>query len=347
MPLPFAPAGLPILLGSLPHTDAHEAVAATRQHAGTLLVWPQLPQRSFREHSVVQSARGFPGLVVDEANKRVYVDRARAEQELDRLALAYLENSTHYARLPASDAAGLAEVLDHEYERSGARMLGGHVLGPISLAMQLTDENQQPLINDSMLFDAIVQHVRLRATWQEARLGELTGATLICLEEPFLEMVGQPFLPLDWDEARARLDEVFSGLNGGRALYAGGAIDWSAVISTAAELVIGDVYNHGEQLIRAAEPLKAWLHEGGMIGLGLVPADAALLAEVSAERLIEHLDQLLAQLAAHDIEPHVVIEQSVITSNAGLGMLDVAAAEQALRLQAEVSSRLRERSTPA
>lgn len=343
MPLPFSPAGLPLLLGGLPHTDAHRAVAVVRQYAGTLLSWPQLPQRSFREHSVVQSAHGFPGLVVDEANRRVYVDRAHAERELDRLALAYLENSIQYARLPAGDAAGLAEVLDQEYERSGVRLLGGHVLGPISLAMQLTDENQKPLITDTMLFDAVVQHVRLQATWQEARLGELTGATLICLEEPFLEMVGQPFLPLDWDEAQTRIDEAFGGLNGGRALYAGGALDWSAAMRTAAELIIGDVYGHGEQLVRAAEPLKPWLNMGGMVGFGVVPADAALLAEVTAEQLAGQIDQLLEQLAAHDIEPNRVVEQSVVTSSAGLGALDVASAERALQLLAEVSALLRER----
>jgi len=118
MPLPFAPAGLPFLLGSLPHTDARQAVALARQYTGALLAWPQLPQRSFREQRVVQSARGFPGLVVDEANKRVYVDRARAEREIDQLALAYLENRAQHARLPAGAAAGLHEILDQEYERT-------------------------------------------------------------------------------------------------------------------------------------------------------------------------------------------------------------------------------------
>ncbi len=343
MPLPFAPAGLPLLLGSLPHTDARQAVAIARQYTGKLLAWPQLPQRSFREQSVVQSARGFPGLVVDEANKRVYVDRLRAERELDRLTLAYLENSAQYARLPANDAPGLSNVLDQEHERTGVQALVGHVLGPISLALQLADENQKPLINDAMFFDAIVQHVRLQATWQEARLGELTGATLICLEEPFLEMVGQPFLPIDWDEARARIDEVLSGLNGGRALYAGGALDWEAAMSTVAELIIGDVYNHGDQLVRAAAALTAFLKEDGMVGFGLVPADAAQLTSITVADLVEHLDQLLNQLIPFGIAPDVLVSQSIITSTAGLGMLDVAAAEQALQYMAEVSSQLRER----
>ena len=343
MPLPFAPAGLPLLLGSLPHTDAHQAVALARQYTGALLAWPQLPQRSFREQSVAQSARGFPGLVVDEANKRVYVDRLRAERELDRLALAYLQNSVQYARLPAGDAAGLGEVLDQEYERVDVQALVGHVLGPISLALQLADENQKPLINDAMLFDAVVQHVRLQATWQEARLGELTGATLICLEEPFLEMVGQPFLPLDWAEARARIDEALGGLNGGRAIYAGGAFDWSAAMNTTAELIIGDVYTHGEQLVRAADALATFLEEGGMVGFGLVPADAMQLANITATDLVEHLNQLLNQLTPFGIAPDVLVSQSVITSTAGLGMLDVAAAERALQLMAEVSSQMRKR----
>lgn len=110
MPLPFQPACLPLSLGALPHRSAVQALDLSRRYTGTLLAWPQLPQRSFREQCLVQSIIGFPGLVVDAAALRVYVDRNEAERQIDSLLLAYLEHTIGYAALSADDAAGLAEL---------------------------------------------------------------------------------------------------------------------------------------------------------------------------------------------------------------------------------------------
>ena len=125
MSLPFAPACLPLLLGGLPHRNAAQALEVSRRYAGALLAWPQLPQRSFREQSVVQSMLGFPGFVIDEAQSRAYVDRRRAERELDRLGLAYLEDRYTYVALSADDALGLDELLHQAEALRGVQALKG------------------------------------------------------------------------------------------------------------------------------------------------------------------------------------------------------------------------------
>ncbi len=162
MSLPFEPACLPLLLGSLPHRSAAQALEVSRRYAGALLAWPQLPVRSFREQSFVQSAAGFPGLVIDTAHRRMYVDRAVAERGLDRLALAYLKDDIDYAALAAEDAAGLQELLRQGENLHGVQALKGQLAGPISLAAHLVDDRQRPLIYDEVLMDAICQHLRLR-----------------------------------------------------------------------------------------------------------------------------------------------------------------------------------------
>src|SRR5262245_34609002 len=181
MPLPFEPACLPLLLGSLPHRSPAQALEVSRRYAGALLAWPQLPERGFREQSFVQSAIGFPGLVVDAAQGRMYIDRSAAERGLDRLALAYLEDDYEYAALGPEDAVGLTELLRQGDALRGARALKGQLVGPISLAAHLIDDRQRPLIYDEMFLEAICQHLRLRAAWQEAQLGEHGQAVIICL----------------------------------------------------------------------------------------------------------------------------------------------------------------------
>jgi hypothetical protein len=341
MSLPFEPACLPLLLGSLPYRGSAQALEISRRYAGALLAWPQLPARGFHEQSFVQSAIGFPGLVVDAAQGRMFVDRAVAERGLDRLALAYLNDNIDYAALAIEDVAGLEELLRQGERLRGARALKGQLVGPISLAAHLTDDRQRPLIYDEMFLEAICQHLRLRAAWQESRLGERASATIICLDEPFLEAVGMPFMPLDWPAARDKIDEVLGGISGCKALFAGGALNWSEVLKTSVELIVADVCEHGSSLVAAADALIPFLERDGVVGLGLVPTDEEALRRASPEALIGRLAVLLDTLEQAGVPTDRLLRQAVITPTDRLGALDVALAERALQIVAEVSRMLR------
>jgi hypothetical protein len=342
MKLPFAPACLPLLLGGLPHRSAAQALELSRRYAGAILTWPQLPQRSFREQGFVQSAIGFPGLVVDAAQGRVYVDRARAEQALDRLGLAYLEDRSAYAALAADDAAGFDELMRQGDSLRGTLALKGQLMGPISLAAQLTDEHDRPLLYDEMLFEALAQHLRLRAEWQEARLRSLNGATIICLDEPFLETVGLPFLPLDWERAREQIDLAFSGVRGCRAIFAGGAVRWAEVLRAPVDLIVADVYEHGHALVAAAPALGEFMERGGALGLGVVPNDEEALGRTSAAGLVDRVVALAGALDDAGIDAERLPRQSLIATAGTLSRLPVHTAERAVQLVAEVSKLLRE-----
>src|SRR6266545_123828 len=342
MKLPFKPGCHPLLLGGLPHRSAAQALDLSRRYAGKLLAWPQLPQRSFRERSFVQSAIGFPGLEIDAEQPRIYIDRGRAVQALDQLALAYLENDSGYASLAADDAAGLEELVRQGDNVRGALALKGQLLGPISLAAQLTDEHDRPLIYDDMLFEALVQHLRLRAAWQAARLSELSATIIMCLEEPFLETVATPFMPVDWERARALIEETLAGVGGYKALFACGAVDWSEALQMSLDLFIADVYDHGQALVAAAPALAALLASGGSVGLGLVPNDEEALADATAERLVARVITLAGDLERAGVPTERLLRQSLISTTGTLGRLTIPAAERALQLVAEVSKLLRE-----
>jgi hypothetical protein len=340
--LPFKPACLPLLLGGLPHRNAAQALDLMRRYAGTLLVWPQLPQRSFREQSFVQSAIGFPGLVIDAARSRVYVERQGAEQRLDRLGLAYLEDRNTFAALAADDAAGLDELLRQGDMARGALALKGQIMGPISLAAQLTDELDRPLVYDEVLFDAVVQHLHLRAAWQESRLLGLNATTIICLDEPFLETVGLPFLPLDWERAREQIEQALAGVRGCKAIYAGGAVDWAEVLKISLDIIMADTCEHSQSLVAAAGPLDAFLERGGVVGLGVVSNDEEVLARLTAEGLVDQVMALALALESAGIAVERLLSQSLISTAGTLSQLPVPAAERAMHLVADVSRLLRQ-----
>ena len=342
MKLPFAPACLPLLLGDLPHRSAAQALELSRRYAGEIVSWPQLPQRSFREQSFVQSAIGFPGLEVDAAHSRVYVDRTRAEPALDRLGLAYLEDRSAYAALAADDAAGFDELFRQADSVRGSPALKGQLMGPISLAAQLTDERDRPLIYDEMLFDALTQHLRLRAEWLETRLRGLGSPTLICFEEPFLESVGLPFLPLDWERAREQIDLALLGVRGCRAIFAGGSVIWSEVLRTSVDMIIADVYEHGHALAAAASALGPFIERGGVVGFGLVPNDEEALAQASADSLIDRILALAGAIEGGGVSAQQLMRQAVVSTAGSLGRLPLHAAERAMQIVAEVSKLLRQ-----
>lgn len=343
MQLSLQPACLPLLLGSLPHSGPAQALALSRRYAGSLLTWPQLPQRSFREQGLVQAAVGFPGLVIDPGRGHVYVDRAIAERGLDRLGLAYLTHDISYAALSDDDALGLAELHRQRDSLRNVLAVKGQLLGPISLAAQLTDERQRPLIYDQMYFDALVQHLHLRAAWQTAQLAEISPTTIMCLDEPLLDSISLSFLPIDMPGACELIDEVLSGLGGYRALYVGGAIDWHDVLQSAVDMIIADIYHHAAALIAAGPALVAFLERGGLLGLGLVPADEEVLASVTPALLIDRVEALLSELDTYGIAREQLLRQIVITPDNMLGRLSVDLAERALQLLAESSRLLRER----
>jgi hypothetical protein len=342
MPLSFSPACLPIARGPLPHTSAAQALALLLRATPLLLAWPQLPQRSFREQSYAQAAAGFPGLVYDGVEERVYVERALLDREIDWLSLAYLKGDASYAALAADDASGLHELVRLPPQSLKPRAIRGHVVGPMSLGVQLTDEQQRPLAYDSMLLEALAQHIHLRAMWQEQQFAERAPEWLLCLDEPFLDVVESPFFPVRWDDAQALIERVFEGVHGCRAIASGGAVAWDRVFETSVELVVVDAYDHAASLL-ASERLPEFLERGGLVAWGIVPATEGALASESVASLAARVDQIFDALAERGIDRTALPGASLVTTSDGLALLPVSAAERALGLLADVSAELRQR----
>jgi hypothetical protein len=343
MPLPFLPGGIPLLLGSLPYRSTPQALAAVRHVSAGLLVWPQLPQRSYREGGLAQAAVGFPGVHIDAARRVVRFDRELADNGLDRLGLAYLRHDRMSVALADEDASGLAELSRQREHLRGVQAIKGQLLGPISLSLQLTDQQQRPLIYDTALFEALTHHLHLRAAWQSAMLANLCGVTITCIDEPFLDAVGMPFLPIDWPTARQHLGLVLDGIDGFRGLYAGGAVDWAEVFQLPLDLVIADLDRYAASMLTDGVAWAAFLHDGGVIGLGIVPTEADPLQMARVEALAARVEAFLGGLAAFGIEPAQCLRQAVVTTNDMLGHLSIELAERAMQLLIDLSRILRER----
>jgi hypothetical protein len=314
-----------------------------RRTLGELPAWPALPQRDIGERSQFYSAVGFPGLQLDRRSGQAIVRRSEAVEGLGRLYLAYLENELEFAAIDFAQVAALDLLRRMAEPFPSALAIQGHLVGPVSLALQLIDEQRRPLIYDEVLFDALTRFVRLRAGWQEASLMALAPATIMCLDETFAEAVGSPFVPMSWDAAIAQIDEVLAGVAGCRGLIAQGELPLAALLDSTVELLVIDGET-AQRLPAAAAPLALFLERERALGFAVVPSTPDELASADLTQLADEVERLIEPLAdATGLTPRLIAQRSFVAARGPLGGLEVAQAEQGLQLLAALSARLRER----
>jgi methionine synthase II (cobalamin-independent) len=333
-------------IGSLPLLDPDAAVALALRWLPEAPFWPQLPRLGFREQMGSQYAAAWPGVVVDEARERVWIDTARdLSTELGAFYERYLARDLEHFALAERDAAGFHALLRAlgRTPPAQARFLKGHVTGPLTAGVMCKDAGGRDIIHDEQLFDAVVKGLAMNAAWQVRRLGAFGRPVIIFIDEPAMETLGSAFAPASAAEIAERLDEVVDAIHeaGGLAgIHCCGNADWPMIFGTRADIVNFDAYAYLERVLLQPEAIRAFLGRGGALAWGIVPTGSFTGAE-TVDGLVERLEEGLGRLAAAGIPRATLLRQAIVTPSCGMGSLAPAAAEAILRLNLEVSGRMR------
>jgi methionine synthase II (cobalamin-independent) len=330
---------LPTVIGSMPQTDAQEACQLLLRYLPAIPAWPQLPRRSFKENIYVQFSEGFPGIMVEE--ERIYVDRSQdLDPALEQLYTAYLEkDAAHYAISP-DYAAGLHTLLASKVEPPLA--IKGQVTGPVSWGLSITD-GLRYIVYDETLAEAMAKHLRLKASWQEKALRQISPTTIIFVDEPYLTSLGSPFVSLPSERVVALLEETLGGISGLKGLHCCGSTDWSLMLGFPLDILSFDAYNYTDTLSSYPAEVKSFLEQGGTIAWGIIPNDEESLAKETISSLNDRLEEAIAPFTREGLRFRQLIEQGLLTPSCGLASLSLEAAEQALELLMQLSAKLRKR----
>ena len=333
----------PLFFGSLPHTSIEDAWQFLRECPAPWVSWPQLPQRSFWERSVVQSGYGFPGLLVDEQQRVGGVHRREIDAQLTRLALDFLERRPHQTPLRVREAEGLLTFGQFIKELPPERGVKGQILGPISLAAQLTDEMQTPIINDATLFEGLVIHLSQRVRWQVGQLQALQRPVLMCIEEPFLDVMNSPFMEIDRDDmvwALSRMLSVIPSPQVQRGLIVGATREIADLIQLPVDVFVVNVRESvgARALITAIPQLQQFFARGGVLGLGCVASSDAVNDSVA---VIQMLMPMMSQMIQSGIDVRVLINQLMVMPVTSFGQTNVANATHVMRVTCQVAGQLR------
>jgi len=336
---------LPTIIGSMPHTDPQKACAVINRYLKDLPAWPQLPRKTFLENMYVQYSEGFPGATVE--NNRIYIDTAKDySKALEDLYLAFLENKADKYPVGREYAAGLYAFL--EQEKFSPKAVKGHVTGPISWGMTVTDENKRSILYHEMLGDAIPKLLKLKAAWQEAELRKISKKTIIFVDEPYMASYGSSVAAgaLSRPEKIVEmLDEVFDGISGLKGIHCCGNTDWSVLLKTKLDILNFDAYDYAPSLALYADEVKRFISRGGCVAWGIVPNHPGPLEKETAASLKDCLEEAMAPFTRHNgLSIKDIVKHSLLMPCCGLAAsLTEDGAEKALQLLAELADAMRKK----
>ena len=338
MALPFRPNCLPAALGVLPHTTARAAWDVCVRYVPAMLPLPLLTRAG--EDPALLTADGFGGATI--ALDQLRFDRTAAAAALDDLYLAYLRNrwETRALSLEALDDWGQREA-----QVRRAEVVSTVLMGPISMALRLVDDEGLPALDDEVAVDALAKHLSLRLQWQQRTLGRSAKVLLHWLYEPYLDVIGSPFSPLDWPAVCRLLDEAFGFVQrapgGVSGLWVSMATDLPRLLEGTTVGVVGLSLPLPNVVDAWAPALQDFIRRKGVIGWGLVPQTGEGLANARVGRLAARFTATLRALEAAGVPTAEVVAASLIMPEDTLGDLDPGEADAALAMTHQVAGLLR------
>ena len=330
---------LPTAIGSMPHTNADEACAVIMKYLPDIPAWPQLPRRSPRENMIVQFSEGFPGVAIK--GDKVHIEpSANFEYELEQIYVDCEQDDANKYGISTEYAAGLHAFLSSAV---GSKIVKGQVTGPVTWGLAVTRQDGLGILYDDTWAEASAKFLRLKSSWQEKVLREISPNSIIFVDEPYLISLGSVFTPIPEERVPVLLEEVLKGIKGTRGLHCCGNTDWSVLLDTTIDILSFDAYNYASSLSTHLAKVKSFLQRGGNIAWGIVPNEEEALVKESLPSLRDRLEEAMAPFAGDGIKFKQIIAQGLITPSCTLASLSLEAANRTLELTASLSSELRRR----
>ncbi len=309
-------------IGSLPYIDAAKSAKRIFK-AFDIPFWPQLPKRSFKENMYSQFSQGLPGLVIDEKKRTIHVDGSKdLSEELAKIYEVYVSGDYNSFGITEEFAEGFYEFIKTA-ERYKPEYAKGHITGPVSFGLGVTDEKNKPIIYNDSLREAFVKLLEMKAIWQIDKLKDIAKKIVIFIDEPYLASFGSSFVNIKREDVILMLDSIIDGIHSKGAIagiHCCGNTDWSMIAGTKAGIINFDAYLYTENLLLYSEDIERFLIRGGCLAWGIVPTSNDVLKE-TANSLFKRLSLQIENLEKKSIPKDLIISNSLLTPSCGMGTL--------------------------
>lgn len=275
------PSPLVTAVGSMPHSDASEAVRLILDSLPTAPHAPQLSRSDPREQMWIQFTEGIPRFRVDLDNLNYYFDTSGDPgPELEEFYADYLEviegKSAHKFAISPEYGRGIHLFLDRLCQEGTKRpLVKVQVTGPLSFALTVTDEQKKPIFYHPIFRDVAVKSTGLKAIWLLEQFKPVAENVVVFFDEPSLSAYGSSaFLGVSEKDVIESLDEVISMAlerGGFPGVHCCGNTDWGLVARTATRIINFDAVDYLETVGIYADKISEFLEKGGWLAWGAVP----------------------------------------------------------------------------
>ncbi len=336
--LPFEAAGATTAMGILPHENVGDAL----ELALSLDVpfWPQLPRVSFFEDMYVQALEHFPGVVLDEAAGRCYIDTRLFYSGLDEFFSH--ENDRSWFSLSEGYSRVYRQFLTRDLSRF--KSVHGQVISPVSLTLKIVDENGRPIVYNDDIRSVAFSFIQKRVNAQYGELAVKNERAFVWIDDPGLEFIFSAMSGYDHIKARDELLQFYEGIEGPRGLHLCGNPDWDFLLSLNIDIISLNAYGFGDIFVNYAK-VNDFIRDGGVISWGIVPTYQEELLKEDSAALAHRLDEIWRPLVNRGLDSAEITAGSMIApATCNLSNPDrTETVEKAFSLLREVSERLKER----
>lgn len=347
----FKPCCSATAIGSMPHEEPEAACRVVLDNLTEIPIWPQLPKRSFKENMYVQFTEGMPAVVIDEPNERVFFDTSHDLVGLvGQFYEKFLEDRLETFAISADHASGFHELMKllHNKDRQCFEFVKGHVTGPVSLGLAVTDENKRPCLYNELLVDPIVKTLSLKARWQEAEIRSAVPdvRTIIFIDEPYLTSFGSAFVSLNRKDVIGYLRTLVGSISGLSGVHCCGNTDWTLFTEAGVDIISFDAFDYTESLALYPAEINKFLNDGGILAWGIVPTvypDIKQIEKEDVNSLLRRFEEKIKVLVDKGIDHDLLLRACLITPNCGTGGMSLLNAEKVFRLAKEIAENLKAR----
>lgn len=326
------------LIGSLPYDNAQRALDTVLDGRLSCPAWPQLPAFGYSESMYVQTGEHLPGIKIDDVNKRITFDQMYDPTDI---YTAILTDDVDFFAPSEMYNRGLFELLTRDV--SSFQGVKGQVTGPISEGLQIQSNDGRAAAYDETYSELIRRTVNMSAKWQVRELSKKNGNVIMFFDEPSLTLLGSPFASISSEDAVSWMNEAMDVPGCKKGIHCCGNTDWPMVLSTDVDVLSFDAYAYAHTLIMFSEEVNEFMERGGILSWGIVPSSDEGVEIETSENLISIMEGHINALAEKGLDKRMVVEQSMMTPQCGLGGMTVENVENVLSLLNDVSKGLKGR----
>lgn len=329
-------------IGSLPYLEPEKAVRLTLEYLGACPAWPQLPKRTFKENMYVQFSENFPGITIDEENKKIFFCDEKFDKEIENFYSNYLNKNFEYFKISQEFASG---IYHFDIDPKNVKFLKGQITGPVTFGLVIKNKNGKSIIYNDTLKEIILKHISMKAIWQIKKLKEKFNKIIIFLDEPYLSAYGSAFTPLSQNEVISCINEVIDEIRKEEEVLIGihccANTDWSMLLNTKIDILSFDAYGFFDSLLLYREALKDFIERNGILAFGLLPNNPDIFKE-SESSIIEKLSYQIEKIYQKNMSKL----DFIVTPSCGLGSEDEKTALEVLKILSKIQTKINNSSFP-